>query len=122
MKLADIVVVSMLGFVEDEWTFSMFAFMKDKLRNRLGLHLDTTVCMFAQKFYIQESFPYRRLLQLGKIKNFGLVLPLSSFCSFHNTKLKCLSFHNLNKCSDRATDCTWFFMKFINIWVWWVGL
>ncbi|CAK9193019.1 unnamed protein product [Sphagnum troendelagicum] len=41
LKLADIVVVSMLGFVEDEWTFSMFAFMKDKLRTRLGLHLDT---------------------------------------------------------------------------------
>ncbi len=58
LKLADIVVVSILGFVEDEWTFSMFAFMKDKLCTRLGLHLDTIVCMFAQKFYIQESFPY----------------------------------------------------------------
>jgi hypothetical protein len=38
--------------------FLHVAFMKDKLRNRLGLHLDTIVCMFAQEFYIQESFPY----------------------------------------------------------------
>jgi hypothetical protein len=52
LKLAKITLVSMLGFVEDEWTFSMFAFMKDKLCNRLGLHLDTIVRMFAQKLYI----------------------------------------------------------------------
>jgi len=48
MKLAKIMFLWMLGFVEDEWTFSMFAFMKDKMWNRLGLHLDTIVCMFAQ--------------------------------------------------------------------------
>ncbi len=58
LKLVKIAMVSMLGFVKDERIFSMLAFMKDKLRTRLGLHLDTIVCMFAQKFYIQESFPY----------------------------------------------------------------
>jgi hypothetical protein len=57
LKLAEIVVVSMLKFVENEWTFSMLAFMKDKLC-KLGLHLDTTVHMFAQEFYVQKSFPY----------------------------------------------------------------
>jgi hypothetical protein len=58
LKLVKIAMVSMLGFVKDERIFSMLAFMKDKFRSRLGLHLDTTIRMFAQEFYIQESFPY----------------------------------------------------------------
>ncbi len=48
--------------IEDEQTFSTFTFMKDKLRNRLGLHLDTIVCMFAQEFYTQENFPYEEAI------------------------------------------------------------
>jgi hypothetical protein len=39
--------VLVLGYVKDEWTFSMLAFMKDKLHNKLGSHLDTIVRMFA---------------------------------------------------------------------------
>jgi hypothetical protein len=66
LKLVEIVVVSMLGFVEDERTFSTLAFMKDKLCNRLGLHLDTTFCMFAQKFYTQESFHYQEAITTWK--------------------------------------------------------
>jgi hypothetical protein len=42
-------VVLVLGSVEDEQTFSTITFMKDKLCNRLGLQLDTTICMFAQE-------------------------------------------------------------------------
>ncbi len=45
----------MLGYVKDEWTFSMLAFIKDKLHARLGPQLDTIVCMFAQEFYIQGN-------------------------------------------------------------------
>ncbi len=62
LKLAEIIVVSMFKFVKNEWTFSMFAFMKDKLCNKLGLHLDTIVHMFAQEFYIQKSFPYQEAI------------------------------------------------------------
>ncbi len=58
MKLAEIAMVSVLKSIEDERTSSTFAFMKDKLHNRLGPHLDTIVPMFAQEFYTQESFPY----------------------------------------------------------------
>ncbi len=36
MKLAKIIIVSMLGSVEDELIFSILAFMKDKLQNQLG--------------------------------------------------------------------------------------
>jgi hypothetical protein len=51
LKLVEIVVVSVLGSMEDERSFLMLAFMKDKLHNRLGPTLNTTIKMFAQKFY-----------------------------------------------------------------------
>jgi len=54
----EIAVVLVLEPIEDEQTLSNFTFMKYKLRNRLSLHLDTVVRMFAQEFYIQENFPY----------------------------------------------------------------
>jgi hypothetical protein len=57
-KVAEIAVTAILGSMEDERTFSTLGFMKSKLRNRLGSHLDTTVKMFSQPFYNQESFPY----------------------------------------------------------------
>jgi hypothetical protein len=44
----------------------MLAFMKDKLRNKLGLHLDTCIYMFAQKFYIQKKFPYHEVITAWK--------------------------------------------------------
>jgi antitoxin component of RelBE/YafQ-DinJ toxin-antitoxin module len=56
----------MLGFVEGEQTFSTLTFMKDKLCNKLGLHLDTIIRMFAQKFYTQESFPYHKAITTWK--------------------------------------------------------
>jgi hypothetical protein len=65
-KLAKIMLVSILGFVEDEWTLSMFAFLKDKLCNRLGLHLDTIVRMFAQEFCIQDNFHYQEAITTWK--------------------------------------------------------
>jgi hypothetical protein len=47
LKLVDITVVLVLGYVKEERTFSTLAFMKDKLHNKLGPHLDTIVHMFA---------------------------------------------------------------------------
>jgi hypothetical protein len=118
LKLVEIVVVSMLGFVEDEQTFSTLAFMKDKLRNRLGLHLDTTLYMFAQKFYTQESFHYKEAITTWKDQKVQIGVVLSKFYSFHSTKLECSYFHD----PDKSSDYAWFFMKFINTWVWWVKL
>jgi hypothetical protein len=43
MKVANIVVTDVLGSVEDERTFSTLKFMKLKLRNSLGGHLDAHV-------------------------------------------------------------------------------
>jgi hypothetical protein len=58
--------VLVLGSIEDEWTFFMFAFMKDKLHNRLRLHLDTTIRMFAKKNYTQNHFPYHKAITTWK--------------------------------------------------------
>ncbi len=63
LKLA---MVFVLRFVEDEQTFSMLAFMKDKLHNKLGLHLDKTIHMFAQEFYTLESFPNQEAITTWK--------------------------------------------------------
>lgn len=48
MKLAQIAVTAILGFVEDERTFSTLSFLKNKVRNRLQGNLDTCIKMFSQ--------------------------------------------------------------------------
>jgi hypothetical protein len=53
--LVEIVVVLVLGYVKDEQTFSMLAFVTDKMRNKVSMHLDIIVRMFAQEFYIQGN-------------------------------------------------------------------
>ena len=58
MKIAELAVVTVLGSVEDERTFSTLSFMKNKLRNRLATHLPLVVGMHAQEFYGIEDFPY----------------------------------------------------------------
>jgi hypothetical protein len=59
MKVVEIAHVQVLGSVEDERTFSLLAFLKSKLRNRLTTHLDLVVRMFAQDFYTLNTFPYQ---------------------------------------------------------------
>jgi hypothetical protein len=44
----------------------MLAFIKDKLCNRLGPHLDTIVYMFAQEFYIQSNLFYQEAIRTWK--------------------------------------------------------
>jgi hypothetical protein len=51
-------VTAILGSIEDERTFSMLGFMKSKLRNRLGGHLDICVKLFSQPFFTHANFPY----------------------------------------------------------------
>jgi hypothetical protein len=58
IKLAEIAVTVVLDSVEDERTFSTLGFVKSKLCNHLGSHLDTTVKLFLQPFNKQETFPY----------------------------------------------------------------
>ncbi len=48
----------LMGFVEDDRIFSTLMFMKTRLQNRLCKLLDLVVRMFAQPFYIVDTFPY----------------------------------------------------------------
>ncbi len=54
----EIVVVQMLGLMEDDWTFFTFSFMKSKLRNRFNEHLNIVVGMYSQTFCNLNTFPY----------------------------------------------------------------
>ena len=57
-KVVELAVVTVLGSVEDERTFSTLSFMKNKLRNRLSVHLPVVEGMHAQEFYTLHNFPY----------------------------------------------------------------
>jgi hypothetical protein len=58
MKVVKLAMDQIMGFVEDERTFSTLTFMKIRLQNRLCEHLDLVVRMFAQPFYTIDTFPY----------------------------------------------------------------
>jgi hypothetical protein len=58
MKVAKLTMVQIMGFVEDERTFSTLTFMKTRLQNSLCEHLDLVVCMYVQPFYTVDTFPY----------------------------------------------------------------
>ena len=62
IKVAEIAIAVVLGSVEDERTFSTLSFMKSKLRNRLGGHMDTCVKLFSQSFFTLETFPITKAI------------------------------------------------------------
>jgi hypothetical protein len=64
--LAELVVVWVIGLVEDEWCFSKLTFMKTKLRNQLTVHLELVIWMFRPKFFIIENFPFGTRTQSWK--------------------------------------------------------
>ncbi len=59
LKLVEIVMVHVLGFVEDIHCFSSMSFLKTKLHNCLDPHLALIIVMFSQKFFIIDNFPYQ---------------------------------------------------------------
>ena len=57
-ELAEMVVVQIMGSVEDERVFSTLSFMKMKLRNKLTDHVDLTVCMFCQNHWQLDNLMF----------------------------------------------------------------
>jgi hypothetical protein len=57
VKIAEVAVVTILGSVEDERTFSTLNYMKSKVRNNLDDHLDLVVRMYGQSFFDLKTFP-----------------------------------------------------------------
>jgi hypothetical protein len=91
LKLAEIVVVLMLGYIKDEWTFFMLAFIKDKLHNKLSPHLDTIVYMFAQELYIQCNLFLSRdyyNLEGSKSLDWGYHLACSIFFTTQDSSVR----------------------------------
>jgi hypothetical protein len=66
MKVAKLVVVQIMDFMKDERTFSTLTFMKTRLWNHLCEHLDLVVQMFAQLFYIVDTFRCHHNLDKGE--------------------------------------------------------
>ena len=66
IKVVEIAITAVLGNVEDERIFLNLAFIKLKLRNKLGVHLDTCVRLFSQGFYSQDTFPYQEAITLWR--------------------------------------------------------
>ncbi len=42
--------------MKDEWTFSTLAYIKNKLKIHLTMHLDMVIKMYAQKLYSLGTF------------------------------------------------------------------
>jgi len=61
LKLAEIVVVHVLGSIEDERLLSSVGFFKSKLCNNLEEHIQGVVGMFSQHIYTLKTFPYQRV-------------------------------------------------------------
>jgi hypothetical protein len=57
-KLVELIIIMVLGDVEDERIFSTLTFMKSKLKNQLTTHLDLIVKMYAQDFFTLQNFPF----------------------------------------------------------------
>lgn len=63
LKLAKIACAFVLGSVEDERTFSSLKFLKSCLKNWLEDKLPFVVMMHGQKYFTQETFPYKKALE-----------------------------------------------------------
>ena len=57
-KFAKIVVVQVMGSVEDERTFATLIFIKTHLRNNLRNHMGSVVRMLCQPFWRLDNFPF----------------------------------------------------------------
>jgi hypothetical protein len=58
IKLVEIVVIQVLGFVENERTFSTISFIESRLQNQLSTHLNIFIRFYSQLFFILQNFPY----------------------------------------------------------------
>jgi len=62
MKFAKLVIVQIISNVEDEKTLSTLTFNKFKLWKWLVKHLNITIHMFAQGFFVNYIFPFQNII------------------------------------------------------------
>ncbi len=58
IKLVEIAIVQVLSLDENNQTFNIFSFMKNKLWNSVSTHLDLCTRFFNQHLFTFQSFPY----------------------------------------------------------------
>jgi len=66
IKLVELVIVQVIGSVEDERCFSTLTFMKTKLQNILTTHVELVIWIFSQKFFTFRDFPFGEAIQNWK--------------------------------------------------------
>lgn len=73
MKLAEIIIVQMFNSMEDECNFNTISSMKNKLWNKLNIHLDLNIHLFNQHFFILQSCHYNQAIAKwqGKIRYYA---------------------------------------------------
>lgn len=78
-KLAKLVLVMIIGSVEDERTFSRLDYIKNKKRNSLDKHLDICVRAFEQNFYDLGTFPFNEAINAWN--NLPMCMRYRSLCT-----------------------------------------
>jgi hypothetical protein len=68
IKLAEIIVIQVIGLVENEQTFNIVAFMKNKLCNHLGTHLVLCIRFHSQQFFILQIILYDQAIAKWQYK------------------------------------------------------
>jgi hypothetical protein len=58
IKLVEIAIVQVLSLDENNQTFNIVSFMKNKLQNNVSTHLDLCTRFFNQHLFTVQSFPY----------------------------------------------------------------
>ncbi len=121
MKFKKITIVFLLDLVEDERTFSIFAFMKTKYAIGWGnIWIQLFACLHKSSL-LKRTFLIMRPLLVEKNKKYELVLPFKNGC-WALISLLCLSAFVSMIWTSMVMLCSNFIMIFVNIWVWWLGL
>jgi hypothetical protein len=67
LKVVEIAMIHVLGFVEDEQCFNSVAFMKNKMCNKLDNHFQLGFFVYAQIFFTLHNFPYEDSYEMWSI-------------------------------------------------------
>jgi len=68
VKLAKIVMIQVLGSMEDEWVFNNLDFIKTKICNWLIDNLALCVHMLGQSIFTMHIFPYDEVVKIWQLK------------------------------------------------------
>ncbi len=66
INLIELLVMRVIGSIEDEWCFFTLTFMITKLRNWLTLLLELVIWTFNQKFFTMQNFSFGTTIQSWK--------------------------------------------------------